>query len=824
MWGRLKEKIPQVVNTNKWFRVIIASAKHGFIPICNVLSLSVNFEENREILFLVMIQAILCLQLKIKSPTKYLHIIYAFLNECAIIFVCVSSGFVYAFLFSGFIGYLLYLIPLLFGDLFSLCNLQEEETQIEEIPRVQTEVQTERNPEPNIFPKDSKYEQFFMNFPHPVFLIDLNIDPKESLPTIFNPSAEKLEKEIKARAEDFFGRAKLEFSDCTLTEYIRSARRKIGETVLKWDRVRISPSKRGGFNQRQIENNQLLYEISSTTYEFEDERRMLGIMFLEMPLEAKKEMQTLEHFKISLSCCLSHELCTPINSLIPLLKMMPSCISEEGEDDVKEVALSSAEILHSKVRDLIDYNKIQLNELRIEEGEFSVNELFKEIYFTLRFEAKHKRNLLEFKINVQGYQQLIINSDRLRLKQILVKLISNAIKFTNEGSIYIYANENEKNLDTEFRIEDTGVGISKEKLDILFASLSRKAKLLHQDSRGSTKMPGLGLEISKEICASLGGNLQVTSEIGKGTKFSFILPTSRVFVPFKYSFVKKKKKLLTHSDIQEAEKQQETLVKIDHTEELKTDRSQKLAGRRGSVDIRNQRKLLSGIIKNSDRLKLQPNAVEQKQYGSEAVKNSPSEGTSIISIPQKLCLPKSKFAESSLKLPKMDEEEKAPIEQISPSKKIARKLSSEKFPKVIELQSKAQEGVNAILIADDTYGNRFVLKEMIRKLGIPALEAINGREAVDIIGKSIKRVINEKIKLVLMDLDMPILDGIEATREIRTFEKERSLSSSIPIIAVTANNTESDKKESMNAGMQAFVTKPVDINTLNRIIFRYFNE
>ena len=126
-----------------------------------------------------------------------------------------------------------------------------------------------------------------------------------------------------------------------------------------------------------------------------------------------------------------------------------------------------------------------------------------------------------------------------------------------------------------------------------------------------------------------------------------------------------------------------------------------------------------------------------------------------------------------------------------------------------------------ILIVDDLYSNRMVIREMLKRLGITSVEAIHGENAVEIVKKSFEPNSNIEIGLIFMDLNMPVMNGVQSTIQIRQIEKEYMKDTEIPIIAVTAHDSKNDKDECLNAGMQNFESKPIDFRTVKRIIKRY---
>ena len=327
------------------------------------------------------------------------------------------------------------------------------------------------------------YQEFFINLPQPAIIVDLNVNIHTALPAILNPKAE----ELLCSCENFYQESMLEASNFSLHDLINSSRRKVTQHIVLRDIIKMQTHSLK--NSSVPVTTEKVFDIAASSFECDKERRMMGIILMEIPKDRGREKEVLETFKASLICTLSHELYNPMNSLLSLLNMMPNCYDDDSKEDLKENALVSAELLHCKIQDLIDYTKIELNEFKAEEIEFFVDELFIELRKIFKYEVNHRGNHLSFETKTSGSRRLFILADRQRIKQILVKLVSNANRYTTNGEINVRACENPDNLDVAFSVTDNGVGISKEKLTLIFASLNEKAKLVKSLYEGSTKLP-----------------------------------------------------------------------------------------------------------------------------------------------------------------------------------------------------------------------------------------------------------------------------------------------------------------------------------------------
>jgi len=353
------------------------------------------------------------------------------------------------------------------------------------------------------------YEAFFQNINFPVFLIELNSDPTKSKPHKLNLAATAL---LKTCNVNFYTGSYLEKFNGALKDFISS----------------IKPTNKEAYSDiihiPLAHGPKATYSLTTSIFEIDSETKILGIALLETSKMTKEQLKILDDFKASLAVSLSHELNNPINSLIPLLEIMPSYIQGEKEKDIKEMALSNAYLLQNKVRDLIDYTKMELKNIKIRPTQFYLDEVFDELKKLFKIDIESNLNRFVVKIVSYSSKRLMIFTDKDRLKQVLVKLLSNANKFTNKGSISLIANEIKENFNIRFTVKDTGIGIPKEKRELLLASLIQKSAKTDQVAG----LLGLGLEITKGLCKHLGAKLTFTSEEGKGTSFIFEIPECHI--------------------------------------------------------------------------------------------------------------------------------------------------------------------------------------------------------------------------------------------------------------------------------------------------------
>ena len=345
-----------------------------------------------------------------------------------------------------------------------------------------------------------------------MFFIDMNLI--KAKPSTLNPVVLEL---VQSYENDFYANSYLDNFKGTLAEFIKCMKGRISDEPSYTDFLHIN------FNEKD-EKARKDYHFATLIIKRNCNERVLGIILVNISKQIDEQLRTLENFKETLVSALTHELNNPMNSLIPLIRMMPNCKSKENSEDIKGMALSAASVLQNKINDLIDYSRLETGSMKLNITEFSVEELFDELKQIFKFEAKQKENELMFQLKSTNNTKLIIQADRSRVDQVLIKLISNANKYTNKGKITVTAKENKTNFNVCFSVIDTGIGMAKKSKELLFAPLCQKNWYRSKSGR----LPGLGLDIASKICNSMGCKLIAISEESKGSTFYFEIPSCRV--------------------------------------------------------------------------------------------------------------------------------------------------------------------------------------------------------------------------------------------------------------------------------------------------------
>lgn len=234
---------------------------------------------------------------------------------------------------------------------------------------------------------------------------------------------------------------------------------------------------------------------------------------------AKEKAEESDKLKSAFLANMSHEIRTPMNGILGFANILREAESEEELDEFIDAIVKSGEHLLNLINDIIDLSKIEAGILKIEKSDFEINRLTKEIYdmFSVENNVVSKGIKLSYKNGLPD-EDCMINTDRTRLKQIMINLVNNACKYTDQGSIEFWYTVEDKDL--IFYVRDTGIGIKEELQEFIFDRFMQ-ASTSRTTGREST---GLGLAITKTYLNLMGGNIAVKSELGVGSEFSFILP------------------------------------------------------------------------------------------------------------------------------------------------------------------------------------------------------------------------------------------------------------------------------------------------------------
>ena len=494
---------------------------------------------------------------------------------------------------------------------------------------------------------------------------------------------------------------------------------------------------------------------------------------------------------------MSHEIRTPMNAVIGTAYLaLKTDLNPKQYDYLKRIELSAKSLLNV-LNDILDFSKIESGKLDIEQADFDLLRVLDNLSNIIMIKTQEKENL-EVLFRIDPNVPFIMIGDSLRLGQVLVNLCDNAIKFTKEGEIVLAVNVLEKVDDEillQFSVQDTGIGMSPEQMDRLFEPFTQADTSTTRKYGGT----GLGLVICKRIVEMMGGNISVKSEIGKGTVFLFT-------VVFKKSQQKVKKNLKLPKDIRGTK----VLVVDDNTtsrgilktmlESFSFNVTLVENGKRCLKELENASKdqpyelvlmdwkmpEMNGIevskkIKRHPFLHNIPKIIMVTAYGHEKIIPQ-AEQANIEGFLIKPFNPSALFDSIMQAFCLISPED---VRQATSDNKIIKSL------KIIQ-------GAHILVVEDNTI-NQLLAREILEEAGFVVTIADDGQKAVDLTKR-------QRFDAVLMDVQMPVMDGYQATKLLRKSNRLKDL----PVIAMTAHAMASDKAKSLEAGMVQHITKPID--------------
>jgi len=520
---------------------------------------------------------------------------------------------------------------------------------------------------------------------------------------------------------------------------------------------------------------------------------------------------------------MSHEIRTPLNGIIPMLDIMMSVKMAPDHHDILRTAYTSARQMLRIVDDILDYSKLEANKLQLETTSFNLREVCDSIIMLMDKPAESKG--LRLNLQLDSNVRLPVRGDPVRLRQVLTNLISNALKFTERGSITLHiARKGETRTQHELRIEvrDTGIGISAQGVQQLFRPFS-------QADASTTRLyggTGLGLVICKRIVDLMGGTIGVESEPGRGSTFWVEVPLLKApgdMQSQRLDLNGSRILLLSNDAVFRQRMQQATtawgsqITEADTTQDALT-RLRTALTRGGTwtfdlllVDMTSVRSTAIALHRNLRRAPDLEGLRVVYLLGNDPLPDELNDGPLMLSLPRVMQANEMRTSISNfLSAPTTRPDTVADSYPAMDMAASAVSANPAAAPASVQAVKKLR---GHLLLVEDNPVNLMVAQRLIGLLGLNCETADNGEKALE-------RMMSGHLDLVLMDCQMPVKDGYTATREWRQHELAAGLPR-LPIIAMTANAMAGDRQKCLDAGMDDYITKPVDRRLLESSLARW---
>ncbi|OCC01416.1 hypothetical protein BA190_28405 [Labrys sp. WJW] len=531
-------------------------------------------------------------------------------------------------------------------------------------------------------------------------------------------------------------------------------------------------------------------------------------------IQARKAAEAAQAAKGEFLAVMSHEIRTPMNTVLGMTRLALQAERDPKQRNYLDKISASAQTLTSILNDILDYSKIEAGKLELEESEFRLEAVLESVSAVTAMKAEEKGIEIIYAVAPDVPSRLV--GDSLRLGQVLINLVNNAVKFTHKGEIVVSVDASQADAShavrLQFAVQDTGIGLGTDQVSGLFQAFAQAERHVSRKYGGT----GLGLAICKRLVEGMDGQIWVSSTLGKGSTFYFTveLRSPRSAAPYEGTLRSgelKGKRVLIVDDNASA---RETLAGMVHDFGMESHvvdsgkaalaaLSQAREERRPFEVVLMDWRMpgMDGLetaarIKTDARLKSTPAVLMVTAYGREEVLRRAEQ----LGLHGVLVKPVTVSVMFNTIVGVFHD-------AANGTSGVLGEETGEILPPQAQDEIRVALAGRRILVVDDNAFNREVVGDFLQLAGMHVDTAVNGRDALD-------KLETAAYDAVLMDVHMPEMDGLTATRRIRAQERWACL----PLIALTAQALTKDREASLAAGMNAHLTKPIDELALYRTL------